>query len=70
MELEQEQENIFNAYTKEDTREAQPRLEDGEVAVKYHNLDRLIEDADLLKIFLDIMNLIIKQPRTQWLRRQ
>ena len=55
VELEQEQENIFNAYTKEDTRGAQPRLEDGEVAVKYHNLDRIIEDADLLKIFMDTL---------------
>ena len=44
---------LFDAF-KKDTREAQPRFDD-EVVVKYHNLDKLIEDQDLLKIFMDTL---------------
>jgi len=47
-------EDEFDAF-KKDTREAQPRFDDDEVVVKYHNLDKLIEDQDLLKIFMDTL---------------
>merc|ERR1712032_1252988 len=47
-------EDEFDA-SKKDTREAQPRFDDDEVVVKYHNLDKLIEDQDLLKIFMDTL---------------
>ena len=43
-----------NALNKE-TRDPQPRFDDDQVVVKYNNLDKLIEDQDLLKIFMDTL---------------
>ena len=58
VEKEKDSQEIFDAFSTDfskDLRKVQPRLDDKEVVVQYANLDKLIEDADLLKIFIDTL---------------
>ena len=54
VEKEADTQELFDVF-RMDTREAQPRLDDEEVVVKYANLDKLIEDEELLKIVMDTL---------------